>query len=304
MRVLLAGATGAIGRPLARALRDAGHEVVGLTRDTAKAGELVASGVEPIVADALDRDQLLHAASGLRFEAVVHQMTALSKAPARHSSMEATNMLRTVGTHNLLALAREAGVRRFVTQSIVFGYGYVDHGEVLLTEKTPFGTLRGLPTDRHVTSMRINEEAVVGADEMEGVALRYGLLYGADDVTTEMVRRRKVPVPRPSRRRLAWVHVDDAVSATVTALEHGRAGVYNVVDDTPASWEDVLTALAASVGAPAPRVMPDWLFRLGAPYVAAMLGTSMHVSNQKARAELGWSPVHASFRDGLAALAR
>lgn len=301
MKVLLAGATGAIGRPLATALQAAGHEVIGLTRGSGRARDLLAAGVRPVVADALDPEGLLRATDNLELDAVIHQMTALSKPPARHSGMAATNRLRTAGTRNLLDAAARAGATRFVTQSIVFGYGYLDHGTVELTEQSPFGELRGGPTDVHVDAMRENEELVTAVD---GIALRYGLFYGGDvGSLRELLAHRKIPVPRSGERRLAWIHLDDAVSATVAALERGRAGSsYNIVDDASVSWRELFTGTAEALGAPAPRQLPDWLIRAAAPYVGAMLATSMRVSNAKAREELGWEPAYPTYRSGLQAL--
>ncbi|MFW0783295.1 NAD(P)-dependent oxidoreductase [Gordonia sp. CPCC 206044] len=307
MKVLLAGSTGAIGRPLTRALRAAGHEVVGLTRERERARTLVAAGVEPLVADALDRDALLGAAAdcGLRIDAVIHQMTALSKPPARHSGMSRTNELRITGTRNLVDLATRSGARRFVTQSIVFGYGYRDHGTDLLTEDAPFGRPAGDRTDPHIEAMGVNEQLVIGNDDLDGVSLRYGLFYRPDDAAMrDMLRARKIPVPPGGGGELAWVHLDDAAEAAVAAVERGRPGAYNIVDDSPATWGEVTTAMAAAYGAPTPRVLPGWLIRMAAPYVGAMvLDTSMRVSAAKAREELGWRPMYPTVRQGVRASA-
>lgn len=301
MRVLLAGATGAIGRPLTTALQEAGHEVVALTRHLARAAAMD-QDVTPLVADALDRDALLRAADGGAVDAVVHQLTALHKPPVRHSGMTLTNTLRTTGTRNLLELAVVTGAKRFVTQSIVFGYGYTDHGPGELTEDAPFGQPDDGRTAPHVRAMGINERLVLDHPDLEGMALRYGLFHGGNDLA-EMLRARKVPVPRGGGD-LGWIHLDDAVTATVAALENGSAGsAYNIVDDEPASWRTVMTTLAKAYGAPAPRTLPAWLLRLAAPYAAAVaLDTSLHVSNARARRELGWAPKHPSVRPDTPAI--
>jgi len=301
MRILLAGATGAIGRPLTAALQEAGHAVVALTRDAGKVQGLRERGLEVLVADALDRERLRQAAEEgeLRVDAVIHEMTALSKPPARHSGMRATNELRTTGTRNLLEVAKLAGARRFLTQSIVFGYGYTDHGDELITEESTFGDSRGGgPTAPHVSAMAANERLVRSDADMEGIALRYGLFYG-DPTMATMLKARKVPVPSSEGGALAWIHLDDAVSATVAALERGRGGAaYNIVDDRPTTWRDLMAASAAALGAPPPRELPGWLIRLAAPYVATMvLDTSMRVSNELARRELGWAPEYPSVHD-------
>lgn len=305
MRVLLAGAGGAIGRPLIRHLRESGHRIVGLTRDAGKAKGLVLDGVEPLVADALDRDELLAAARGLNVDAVIHEMTALSKPPARHSGMKQTNALRTAGTRNLLDVAHAAGAGIFLTQSIVFGYGYTDHHGETLTEDAPFGRLDSGRANPHVDAMRINEDLVRGDRDLAGIALRYGVFYGAgNDNVASMLRTRKVPVPARGGNPLPWIHIDDAATATAAALEHGRPGAaYNVVDDEAASWRQVLTAMARALDAPAPRVLPDRLIRIAAPYVASMiLDTSTIASNAAARRDLRWTPRFTTYREGIRAL--
>lgn len=305
MRVLLAGATGAIGRRLLPALQDAGHQVIALTRDPARAAEFGKVGVGALVADALDRTELLRAADGVEIDAVIHQLTALSKPPARHSAMSATNLLRTEGTRHLLEVAERAGARRFVTQSIVFGYGYTDHGSTILDEDAPFGRPAGGPTAPHIAAMATNEELVLGSSSLDGIALRYGLFYGGDrDPLPDLLRARKVPVSSGPEHPLAWIHLDDATTATVAALDRGRpARAYNVVDDVPTSWRSMITGSAGAYHAPSPRVLPGVLIKLAAPYVAAMLDTSLRVSNDRARDELGWRPRYPSFTDGIRASA-
>jgi len=302
MKVLLAGASGAIGIPITRQLTAHGHQVLGLTRDRGGAGRLEALGARPVVADALDHDGLLRAVAGLSADAVIHELTALRKPPLRHRGMALTNRLRTEGTASLLAAAEVLGARRFLTQSIVLGYGYRDHGDHVLTEHDPFGWPAGDRTDPHVAAMRSTEQQAFSAPE--GIALRYGLLYGGDAARMRaLLARRGLPVARGGV--LGWVHHEDAAAATVAALERGRPGqAYNVVDDLPATWEEVYTAIAAAFGAPPPRRLPRWLFRLAAPYVASFaIDTSMRVSNAKAKRELGWRPAFRTYRDGIGAAA-
>jgi nucleoside-diphosphate-sugar epimerase len=253
------------------------------------------------VADALDRDGLLRAVEGLSADAVVHELTALRKPPLRHGGMAPTNRLRTEGTANLLAAAEALGARRFLTQSIVLGYGYYDHGARVLTEQDPFGRPAGNRTDPHLAAMRSTERQAFTAPE--GIALRYGLLYGGDaEQLRPQFARRRLPVAKGDV--LGWIHHEDAAAATVAALEHGRAGqAYNLVDDLPATWEEVFTAMAEALGAPPPRRVPGWLLRLAAPYAAAFLvDTSMRVSNAKAKRELGWRPRFPTYREGVRAL--
>jgi nucleoside-diphosphate-sugar epimerase len=301
MNVLLAGADGALGRPITRLLLARGHTVLGLIRDASGAPALRSQGVEPIVADALDREGLLRAVAGFSADAVIHELTALKKPPLRPSGMTMTNRLRIEGTMNLLAAARRLGANRMVTQSIVLGYGFRDHGERLLTEADPFGVPAGGRTDATIAALHTAEVQTFTA--AEGIALRYGLLYGGDAPQVRpMLVKRKLPVV--SGGLLGWVHHLDAAAATVAALERGRPGqAYNIVDDRPATWSDVFATMAAEFGAPPPRRVPRWLLRLYAPYAAAVaIDTSMRVSNAKAKTELGWQPRFHDYLDGIAAM--
>jgi nucleoside-diphosphate-sugar epimerase len=236
----------------------------------------------------------------LTADAVIHELTALRKAPTRHSGMVLTDRLRIEGTTNLLAAAESLGAPRFLTQSIILGYGYRDHGNHVLTEAEPFGRPAGQPGDPHVVAMASTEQQAFGAPI--GIALRYGLLYGGDaEQMRPLLARRGLPISKGGL--LGWIHHDDAAAATVAALENGRAGnAYNIVDDEPATWAQVYTAMAAAFDAPPPRRLPRWLFRLAAPYVASFaVDTSMRVSNAKARLELDWKPAFRSYREGIEA---
>jgi nucleoside-diphosphate-sugar epimerase len=301
MKVLLAGATGAIGIPLARQLLARGHRVIGLTRRPDAVGSVIAEGAKPVVADVLDRDNLLRALEGITADAVIHELTALKTAPARHSGMAATDRLRIDGTANLLAAAEAVGATTFVTQSIIFGYGYCDHGDRVLTEDDPFGGPAGNAGDPHIAAMLSTEQQAFTAPI--GIALRYGIFYGGDALEKRaLLAKRGIPVANGGL--LGWIHHQDAAAATVTALENGRAGnAYNIVDDEPATWKDVFTAMADAFGAPPPRSMPRWLLRLAAPYVTSFaFDTSMRVSNTKAKSDLGWSPKYPTYREGIAAI--
>ena len=217
----------------------------------------------------MDRSALLTAVKGVSADAVVHQLTALTKAPAKHSDMAQTNRLRTEGTKNLLEAARVVGAGKFVTQSIVFGYGYTDHGDKLITENDPFGQPNSGKANPHVAAMLANEQLADEAEGIIGISLRYGLFYGADVQNyATMLRKRKLPVPTKRNSPLSWIHIDDAASATAAAVEGGNAGAYNIVDDKPASWREMFTAMATTLDAPAPRALPAGLIRLAAPYVA------------------------------------
>jgi nucleoside-diphosphate-sugar epimerase len=304
MKVILAGASGAIGTPLVRRLTAAGHDVVGITRTPAKAARLRDLGVEAVVADVMDRDQLLRALAGVRADAVVHELTALTKIPVRHSGMAPTNALRTQGSAHLVEAMRLVRAERFLTQSIFFGYGYGDHGGRVVTEDDPFGVPGRGPTAAHVAAMRSAEEQ---AFAVGGIALRYGLFYGPGGPTqglVDMLRKGRLPVISGGGGLGNWIELDDAAAATVAALEKGRAGTaYNVVDGTPVTWGDFLDEAARLVGGPRPRRLPSWVIKLASPYAWSAMTTSVRVSNARARAELGWTPDYPSYREGLARVA-
>jgi nucleoside-diphosphate-sugar epimerase len=306
MRVLLAGASGAVGTPLTRQLIAAGHQVVGITRSQANAERLRTAGAEAVVADVMDRENLLAAVRGVRADAVMHQLTALGTTKMREA-MQGTNTLRTTGTAHLLAAARAVGAHRFLTQSIVLGYGYRDHGARVITEDDPFAEPASGPFGPAIAAMRSNEEQVFSADEMEGIALRYGAFYGQDSFTRmiiNLLRKHRLPVPSSGGGYANFIYLEDAAAATVAALEKGRAGqAYNIVDDEPARWADYLDALAAELGAGRPWRVPTWMLR-PIPYLHALMTTSMRVSNAKARRELGWAPAVSTYREGVPLVAK
>lgn len=301
MRVLVAGASGAIGTPLTRQLIAAGHQVVGITRSQVSAQRLRDAGAEVVVADVLDRESLLLAVRDVRVDAVVHQLTALGTTRMREA-IEGTNNLRTTGTAHLLACARVVGAHRFITQSIVFGYGYRDHGPHVVTEDEPFAEPASGRFASAIAAMRSNEEQVFSTDELEGVALRYGLFYGQDSFTRTIInllRKRRLPVPSSGGGLANLIYLPDAAAATVATLEQGRAGqAYNIVDGEPVRWADYLDALAAELQARRPWRLPTWTLR-AIPYLHTLMTTSMRVSNAKAGRELGWTPTVSSYQEGI-----
>jgi nucleoside-diphosphate-sugar epimerase len=301
MKVLLAGGTGTLGVPLITSLRAHDHEVLAIVRSRDGESRVRGLGAEPVVADVMDRDALLRAVEGMRADAVIHELTALKKTPVKHSDMTATNVLRIQGTTHLLDAARAIGATRFLTQSIVFGYGYNDHGDTVLTEDAPFGRPAGNAFDPHVEAMRSTEQQAFEADGIDGISLRYGLFYGGDlDKVERMLRRRSLPLPRAGGL-LPFIHHSDAATATVAALMRGRPNsAYNIVDDEPATFRQLVTAIADARHAPRPLTLPAWLLRIVAPYGGVLLdGVSMRVSNAKARSELNWTPAYPSYRDGI-----
>ncbi|MET0827901.1 MAG: NAD(P)-dependent oxidoreductase, partial [Microbacterium sp.] len=285
MKVIVAGATGAVGRPLVRALRDSGHDVIGITRTSAGASALNAVGATAVIADALDREALVTAFAEQTADAVINELTALTKAPARYADMEPTNELRKNGSANLVEVARLVGAKRFLTQSIFFGYGYRDFGSTVITEETPFGSPQGNRTDSVLAALSSAETQARSLPGVVGIALRYGLFYGGDvDNYVGMLQRRALPVPTGHRGTLALIHHDDAARATVAALERGTSGAYNIVDDRPTTWRELVEGIALTRNAPRPIPLPGWVLRAAAPYAGKMMtGVNMHVSNAKAK---------------------
>ncbi|GGJ83746.1 dTDP-glucose 4,6-dehydratase [Streptomyces camponoticapitis] len=305
MKVLLAGASGTLGHFLVPQLMAAGHEVIAVTRFPESAERLRRGGASAVLADVLDRSALLAALEGLSADAVVHELTALTKAPLRYADLEPTNRLRVEGTRNLLDAGRQMGATRFVTQSMFLGYGFRDLGSEPLTEDAPFAVPTGAKTDPVLAALKSTEDQVLGAGPgIAGTALRYGLFYGGDsELFAAMMSRRRLPVPFGRTGTLALIHHKDAASATVAALERGAGGrVYNVVDNTPATWRELMEEIARTTRTPGPIVLPAALIRLAAPYIGqVMTRINVRVSNERARTELGWTPRFPGYREGLAA---
>ncbi|MFE5289597.1 NAD-dependent epimerase/dehydratase family protein [Nocardia sp. NPDC056611] len=311
MKVVVAGATGAIGRPLVMALRARGHQVYALTRDGRGAEVARTLGATPLVANVMDRSELLRATERLTADAVIHELTAYRNSPPTHyhsPGLLRTNALRETGGKHLVELAQRAGARRYLTQSVIFGYGMRDHGPRPVTEQDPFGRIPGDVNDGLIGALHEAECHAWRAPGIDGIALRYGVFYGpgASASFTRALRRRLFPLPSTTTGHTGFVHVEDAAAATVAALERGVPGhAYNIVDDEPATWEAMFDAAAEAVGARPPLRVPPRLMRITSPLTAAqMLDFSLRPSNAKARAELRWAPRYPSYREGLRTLAR
>ena len=304
MRVLFAGASGILGRALVPQLLAAGHDVIALTRSPAAADRLTGSGADAVVARALDREELLAALRGIRADAVLHELTALTKPPTRYRAMRMTNALRTLGTANLLDAADAVGATRFVTQSIVFGYGYRAH-PATIDESAPFGEPDGTPVDPTSEALAENERRVFESG-LDGIALRYGLFYGGDAETVRgMLHRRMLPAVAGWNGSVPLIHHEDAARATVTALEDGRPGTaYNVADDDPSqSWASYVDAAAEAWEEPRPPRVPGAVLRVAAPYAARLMGgMDLRVATHRIRS-LGWTPRYPSAREGWRAVA-
>jgi nucleoside-diphosphate-sugar epimerase len=302
MRVFVAGASGAIGSRLVPQLIDRGHEVIGTSRSPGNTERVRALGAEPIALDLLDAGAVRKAVLESEPDAIVHQATALADMRFSRNfdrGFAQTNRIRTEGTDALLAAAREAGVSRLVAQSFASTL-YAREGGPVKTEDDPLDPTP-LPTTRETyTAMRYLDETVTQAG---GIALRYGGFYGADnDGLVEPVRKRQFPIVGDGGGVFSFIHLDDAATATVLALERGEAGVYNVVDDEPAPVREWLPVLADALGAKPPRRVPRWLARLFAGEAAVMIGTDARgASNAKAKRELGWELRYPSWREGFVA---
>jgi nucleoside-diphosphate-sugar epimerase len=301
MRVFVAGASGAIGTRLVPQLIDRGHEVIGSFRSAGNRERVQALGAEPVALDLLDARAVREAVLDVEPEAIVHQATALADARFSRNldrTFAPTNRLRTEGTDALLAAARDAGVRRFVAQSFASAR-YARAGGWVKTEDDPLDPAPVASTRETNAAMRHLDQAVTEAD---GIALRYGGFYGApNDGLLEPVRKRQFPIVGEGGGVSSFVHLDDAAAATVLALEHDGAGIYNIVDDEPAPVREWLPVLATALGAKPPRHLPRWLARLFAGEAAVMMGTeSRGASNAKAKRELGWALRHPSWRQGFA----
>jgi nucleoside-diphosphate-sugar epimerase len=307
MRVFLAGASGAIGRPLVPRLLAAGHEVTGMTRSEEHAERIRAAGARAAVVDCFDREALRAAVSEAGAEVVLHELTAL---PERINFRDkqlysATNRVRGEGTRNLMEAARAAGARRFICQSIAFLYEPI--GGFVKTEEDATMKHAPAPFGEGIRILKQMERSVTSAEDLEGLVLRYGFFYGpgthyaADGAYATDVRRRRLPIVGEGTGVTSFIHVDDAADATVAAVSRGAPGVYNITDDEPAPMREWVPVYAAAAGAKPPRRVPVWLARLvaGRP-VAAFALDLRGASNEKAKRELGWQPAHPSWRTGFA----
>jgi nucleoside-diphosphate-sugar epimerase len=301
MRVMIIGATGAVGVPLVRQLRESGHEVIGTSRSVQRAKHLDTLGAHSIVLDALDAAAVQTAVAAARPQAIVYQATGLAGVRILRSldrPFGATNRLRTEGLANVLAAARQAGVQRVVAQSFA-PYRYARQGGWVKTEDDPLDPAPPASARQTFAAMNHLDQAVTDAG---GIALRYGGFYGpGDEGLTRAVRKRQTPLIGDGEGFMSFIHLEDAAAATVLALGHDGPGIYNIVDDDPAPMCDWLPVLAQALGAKPPRHFPTWAARVIAGPGLAMLTQARGSSNAKARRELGWEPRYPSWRDGFVA---
>ena len=299
MRVFVAGGTGVVGRRLVPQLVARGHQVTATTTSTAKLGLLQQLGADGVVMDGLDAAAVGEAVAAARPDAIVNEMTGLSEPHAGKPNLRrpdrffaATNRLRSEGNDHLLAAAQATGVTNFVVQGVAIFNGIREGGWVK-TEDDPLLTIEGTQAVTHL------EDAVALAG---GAVVRYGSLYGpgATDDQVGLVRKRMFPLVGGGTGYFSWVHLDDAASATVLAVEQEATGVFNIVDDEPAPVSEWLPYLAQCAGAKRPLRLPRWLARLVAgEMVVGMMTEGRGFSNAKAKRELGWELRYPSWRQGF-----
>jgi nucleoside-diphosphate-sugar epimerase len=304
VKVLLAGATGAIGRPLVRRLAEAGHDVVGLTRRQDRVAQIEAAGARGVVCDVIDRKAVLAVAEETRPDVVMDQTTAL---PQRYDARRMDKFyekmvpLRLQGSPNLIEAAQAVGAKS-VFQSVAFMYAPNGNGRLCTEDDPPYEHDAPFPWDLALPAIIALERRVV---DIGGLVLRYGMFYGPgthfdDGQIAADVKKRRLPIVGKGQGVWSFVHVDDAAAATVAALESGAIGIVNVVDDEPIPMREWVPAFAKAKGAPRPFRVPAWLVRrMGMPLVAHWGTTLPGASNARARA-LGWAPRRPSVREGFA----
>jgi nucleoside-diphosphate-sugar epimerase len=308
VRVFVAGGTGVVGRRLVPQLVARGHQVTATTTSPARLGLLEQLGADGVVMDGLDGVSVGEAVAAARPDAIVNEMTALSEAHAGKPNLRnpdrffaVTNRLRSEGTDHLLAAAQAAGVSHVAAQGAALFNGSREGGPVK-TEEDPLE----LGTGALARKLAQGTEAISHLEDVVvkagGAVLRYGSLYGpgATDDQVRLVRKRMFPLVGGGTGYFSWVHLDDAASATVLALEQQAQGVFNIVDDEPAPVSQWLPYLAECAGAKPPRRLPKWLARmLAGEMVAGMMTEGRGFSNAKAKRELGWQLRYPSWRQGF-----
>jgi nucleoside-diphosphate-sugar epimerase len=301
VRVFVAGGAGVVGQRLVSQLLARGHQVTATTTSAAKLGLLERLGADGVVMDGLDAVSVGEAVAAAQPDTIVHQMTSIARRPDMRRMdrwFAATDRLRTEGTDHLLAAAEAAGVTNFVAQGYASWNGIREGGWVK-TEEDRLDPMAGTSAAPVMGALRHVEEVVVKAG---GAVLRYGWFYGpgAVDELVELVRKRRFPLVGGGAGYCSWVHLDDAASATVLAVEQKATGVFNIVDDEPAPASEWLPYLAACAGAKRPMRVPAWLARLLAGQVAVTVMTEGRgFSNAKAKRELGWQLRYPSWRQGF-----
>jgi nucleoside-diphosphate-sugar epimerase len=303
MRVLIAGATGVIGRQLVPLLTAVNHEVVALARSRDRAASL--RGAEILEVDLLNQSAVAKAVAGSAPDAVVHLATAIPgainpKTLARDFAL--TDQLRTEGTRNLLDAAREAGATKFITEGLAYAYA---PAAGLANEDAPLWLN---PPKQFAHALEALLDLERQTREAGGLALRFGHLYGPgsayapDGSITQQIKARKMPVAGQGDSVFSFIHAHDAATAIVAALDKDATGVLNVVDDEPAPLREWLPGVAKLLNAPPPQRVPALLVRLGAGgWGAAFMTRLRGADNSRARLTLNWRPRYTSWREGFSA---
>ena len=300
MRVLVAGATSVPGIPLLRELNARGHEVIGMTSQPARTSAIEQQGAKPVVANVFDASQINTVVGDIEPEVVVSLLTTLPKwGPKRPKDFEPARKLWSQGAPNLVAAAQRAGVHRVVAESVVFAYGYPASGPQLVDESDPYPGPPPKGGDAMLAALRGMEQTVLTSGEhsdTEGIVLRYGVFYGPgvphDELFTRLAKWWALPA-MTGHGIASWVHIDDVAKATADAVTRGRGGqIYNIVDDRPQSFGDYARELSKKLRRPPPIPISHRLVGLVASYPATAFGTTwLPLSNAKAKAELGWTPI-------------
>jgi nucleoside-diphosphate-sugar epimerase len=307
VRVFVAGGSGVLGRRLVPQLVARGHQVTATTTNATKLTQLAGLGADGVVMDGLDAASVGESVARARPDVIVHQMTAIAVGHAGKPDMKhmdrwfaGTNRLRAEGTDHLVAAAEAAGVGHIIAQSYGAWNG-IREGGWIKTERDRLDPMTGTPAEPGMAALGHVEDAVLKAG---GGILRYGWFYGPEAIedVAGPVRRRQFPIVGSGAGHCSWVHLDDAASATLLAVEQKATGVFNIVDDEPAPATEWLPYLAACVGAKPPMRVPAWLARPLAGQVAVVLMTEGRgFSNARAKRELGWQLRYPSWRQGFQA---
>lgn len=300
MRVLVAGATSVPGIPLLRELTSRGVEVIGVTRSLSKTSQIESAGAKPVVADVFDSDEIDKVVAAAGPEVVISLLTTLPKlGPKRTKDFEPARKLWRTGASNLVSAAQRAGARRIVAESVIFAYGYPTAGPSVMNETNPYPGPPPKGGDAMLAALRGMERTVLSSgqrSDTEGIVLRYGCFYGPgvphDELFVRLAKWWALPAIT-GNGIVSWIHIDDVAKATADAVAKGRGGhIYNIVDDRPQSFGDYVRELSTKLGRPPPLRISHRLVGLVASYPATAFGTTwLPLSNAKAKAELGWTPI-------------
>jgi nucleoside-diphosphate-sugar epimerase len=266
------------------------------------------SGATPVLVDALNQNEVLEAVRQAAPDVIIHQLTAIpSTFNLRRFDQEfaLTNRLRTEGTDHLLAAARAVGCRRFIAQSYT-GWPYERTGGWIKTENDPLLSSPEPAFRDSLSAIKHVESTVLENKNIEGFVLRYGSFYGPgtsigpEAPLLEDIRQRRMPVVGKGTGYWSFIHIDDAASATLAAVEGDTPGLYNIVDDEPAPVSQWLPYLAQAIGAKPPWHVPAWLARFAiGPHGVAMMTAGRGASNQKAKSLLPWTLIWPTWRNGF-----